>query len=86
MNEFIDGLWQLKLPNKWQGEHGEECATFYHSDGVGALQIATFQKDGPVDDEDLAALADSLPVTESRALRLGDFNLFGFNSPQLAGV
>lgn len=74
---FADDLWQLKLPNKWQGEPGEGCATFFHSDGVGALQIETFCKQGDVDDNDLRQLAgDLVQSRQTQPLRVGDFNGF----------
>lgn len=80
MEEFIDSAWKVKLPNKWQGEHSDECATFYHTDGVGALQITTFEKEREVQPEDLQMLAEELltPGIEISELRIGDFRGFSF--------
>ena len=75
---FETDVWTVKLPKKWEGEHGDECATFFHIDGVGALQIQSFVKESDVDDDDLYLLAGELltPGEELTELRVGDFNGF----------
>jgi hypothetical protein len=70
---FESAWWRTELPSGWVGELGEDCASLYHPEGVGALQVSAFRKDGGnVSDADLHEFAkdqyganlDWLPVEE----------------------
>jgi len=78
MTEFEDQLWKLQHPEAWWAEPSDECATFSHPDGIGALQIFTYQKEIEVERSDLDMLAeqeiaDGVAMTDCR---LGEFNGF----------
>ena len=57
MTKFHGSSWTIDLLPEWIGEHDEECSTIYHPNGVGALQISAYSKDGAVTDNDLEDLA-----------------------------
>lgn len=57
MNEFSGKSWRISLLPDWVGEHEEECSLVFHPNGVGALQISSYSKDGTVTEADLKGLA-----------------------------
>lgn len=81
VERYETAVWTLTLPKKWQAESDDECTTIYHQDGVGALQIETFQKEGEVLPADLQQLAEPELAggVEVSELRVGDFNGFTFS-------
>ena len=78
MSIFQGTSWIINLLPDWTGEHDEDCSTIYHPEGVGALQISAFSKDGKVTDEDLKDFAQDhieagAKLSESNS---GDFKGF----------
>lgn len=78
MSIFQETSWAINLLPEWIGEHDEDCSTIYHPEGVGALQISAFSKDGKVTDEDLKDFSKDhieagAKLSESN---LGDFKGF----------
>jgi hypothetical protein len=78
MTEFEDQLWKLQYPEAWWAEPSDECTTFSHPDGIGALQIFTYLKEGEVERADLESLAtqeieSGVVITDCR---LGEFHGF----------
>ena|SRR5258705_642967 len=58
-NEFTSSWWSIELPLGWSAEREESCTNIWSEDGVGALQISAYQRDGePVSDEDLYDFAE----------------------------
>lgn len=57
MSSFKGNCWEVELLPEWVGEHAEDCATIYHPDGVGALQISSYSKNDSVTEADLKDLA-----------------------------
>lgn len=78
MQDFEDQLWKVRLPETWWVEPSDDCTTMSHPDGIGALQIFTYQKEGEVERADL----DVLAAQEMAAgiimsdCRLGEFHGF----------
>lgn len=58
MKTHKDTHWSIDLPEPWEAEVEEECTTVTHNDSLGALQISSATKDGPVIDADLMELAE----------------------------
>lgn len=57
MKVFKSDGWSVELPEEWQQETDNNLYTFYHPNGVGALQVSGFTKDGAVTESDLKELA-----------------------------
>ncbi len=57
MSIFVGTNWKIELMPEWIGEDDEECATIYHPDGVGALQISSYTKEDEVTQDDLKEFA-----------------------------
>jgi len=53
MNKYVSTNWSLNLAEGWVSEFDDDCHTFYHPEGVGALQISAYTIETPVTDEDL---------------------------------
>lgn len=71
-NEFLEyssTYWKIKYPADWPVEKHDDTISFVADNGVGALQISAYLKDGKVTDDDLKELIedeippDSKPVT-----------------------
>ena len=57
--EYKSAWWSVELPDNWEAEQGEDCATFTSQRGVGALQISAYRRDAEiVTDEDLLDFAE----------------------------
>jgi len=57
MSKFAGNGWEILLEEGWESEIEEGMATFYHSNGFGALQISSYSKNIPVTEKDLKDLA-----------------------------
>ena len=58
-NEYKSSWWAVELPLDWSAEEKDGCVTLSAKQGVGALQISTYRRDGePVPDEDLYDFAE----------------------------
>lgn len=57
MNQFHGKSWRVNLLSGWAGEHEKECAVIFHPEGVGALQVSSYSKNGMVTQDDLKGLA-----------------------------
>ncbi|RBP68443.1 hypothetical protein [Marinobacter nauticus] len=78
MNQFDGPNWRINLLPEWVGEHEEDCSIVFHPEGVGALEISCYFKEGTVTEEDLRGLAQEhieagAKLTEASA---GDFKGF----------
>ncbi|MDF1725386.1 MAG: hypothetical protein P1U59_12760 [Alcanivorax sp.] len=78
MNQFDGPSWRINLLPEWVGEHEEDCSLVFHPEGVGALQISSYSKEGTVKEADLRGLAQEhieagAKLTEADA---GDFKGF----------
>ncbi|MBY6222762.1 hypothetical protein [Marinobacter nauticus] len=78
MNQFDGPNWRINLLPGWLGEHEEGCSIVFHPEGVGALEISSYSKEGMVTEEDLRGLAQEhieagAKLTETSA---GDFKGF----------
>ncbi len=78
MNHFYGRSWRISLLRGWIGEDEEACSLIYHPEGVGALQISSYTKDGTVTEVDLKDLAqDHLDAGARLApAKAGDFKGF----------
>ncbi|OEY67522.1 hypothetical protein [Marinobacter sp. X15-166B] len=78
MNQFYGKNWKIDLLPDWTGEHEEECSLVFHSEGIGALQISSYSKDGAVTDEDLKGLAQEHLEAGAKLIDVeaGDFKGF----------
>ena len=54
--------WSLELPDGWSHEFGDDCTTFERPQGVGAFQVSSYRRDGPVPDDDLREFAGDIPL------------------------
>ena len=45
-NEFTSAWWTIELPPDWSAEREESCTSIWSEDGVGAIQISSYQHDG----------------------------------------
>jgi hypothetical protein len=53
-NVYKSSWWSVELPSGWLGRDDDECVTFVHVDGVGALQISAYGSGNTeVTDDDL---------------------------------
>jgi hypothetical protein len=58
MNEFNSEWWSVRLPDDWQTEQDDTCASIFSESGVGALQVsAARNSNGPATDDDLRDFA-----------------------------
>lgn len=78
MNQFDGPSWRINLLPEWVVEHEEDCSLIFHPEGVGALQISSYSKEGNVTEADLKGLAQEhieagAKLTEADA---GDFEGF----------
>lgn len=78
MNQFDGSSWRINLLPEWVGEYEEDCSLVFHPEGVGALQISSYSKEGAVTEADLRGLAQEhieagAKLTEAHA---GDFKGF----------
>lgn len=53
MNKYKSTNWSIILDEGWESELNEECHTFFHPHGVGALQISAYTKGTTITDQDL---------------------------------
>lgn len=67
--------WAVQIPDTWHETPGDECVTLQARTFVGALQISSFAKGGPVTDDDLRDFAEEHLVAGARAaeVSLGEF-------------
>ncbi len=70
--------WKVDLPDLWQVENSEECASFFCEDGVGTLQISSYEIDLPATNADLLDLASEYIQNgaQTKETQLGDFRGF----------
>jgi hypothetical protein len=54
--------WSLEIPEGWRHEEDDSCTTFFHPQGLGALQISSYRKDQAVTDDDLREFAGDIPL------------------------
>lgn len=57
MKVFNSNGWSMELPEEWQQETDNNLYTFYHPNGVGALQVRRLTNNGAVTESDLEELA-----------------------------
>lgn len=65
--------WSLEVPEGWSHEFDDECTTFEHPQGVGAFQVSSYRKDGPITDDDLREFAGEIPLAAVSFGRLAGF-------------
>jgi hypothetical protein len=67
--------WSIQLSKNWESEVNEECYTFFHPEGYGALQISDYTKDTPITDEDIIDLVEfnEEEKLHLRKVKFGDF-------------
>ena len=75
---FQGKSWQVQLLPEWIGEHDEECSTIYHPNGVGALQISSYVKNGEVTESDLKNLAQGHIESGARLVEASSGEFHGF--------
>ena len=68
--------WTITIPDDWEVDQDEHCTTFYHPEGVGALQVSAAKKDsGSVTTDDLYdAAKEHLSVDVSTSTWSGWFS------------
>jgi hypothetical protein len=57
-NLVITQSWSATLPEGWSQSSDEECITLEGASPIGALQISSYTKDGPISEQDLAEFAE----------------------------
>lgn len=57
MNEYRTDLWTVNPPEHWEAYQEDDYTVIHDPDGVGALHISSFTKDGDVTRDDLEAFA-----------------------------
>lgn len=71
---FESTWWSVTVPPGWMAEQNEDCATFYHPAGVGALQISAARREtGSVPLQDLQELAAKAlpPAIRAKSVKVG---------------
>ena len=74
--KYKSAWWSVELPDNWEAEQDEDCATFTSERGVGALQISAYRRDDEiVTDEDLLDFAedDLVEGENSQSVSFGEF-------------
>ena len=78
VNTYQSKSWSIDLLKDWIIEEDEDVISIYKEDGVGALQISAYTKEGGITDEELKAISQD-NVSEKEQLthiQCGDF--FGY--------
>ena len=74
--EYKSSWWAVELPPGWSVEEEKDCVSLSAEQGVGALQISAYRRDGePVTDEDLCEFAED-ELSDGvipQAVAFGDF-------------
>jgi hypothetical protein len=70
--------WSIELPEGWTYASEAECSTFQATPPLGALQISSARKDGPIDESDLKefAIARLGGTAHLRAIEYGPWSGF----------
>ncbi len=84
--KYKSAWWSVELPDNWEAEQDEDCATFTSERGVGALQISAYRRDDEiVTDEDLLDFAED-KLVEGANLNSVSFGEFvGLKTSYFAG-
>ena len=80
MATFTSQSWQIDLADGWETEQSKHCITICHPDGVGALQISSFQKRGSISRDDLL---EATNLDENTQQHLGEKQWGEFQGFQL---
>lgn len=70
----------VEYPDNWIVKKCEECISFYAEDGVDALQISAYSKDGIVTLEDLKEFAENEVPKDANVASVFIGNYFGLQS------
>jgi len=72
---YDSAWWSMKIATGWHVRTDKECATFQQSPCIGAFQISSARKDGPISSGDLKAFAnEQMPHgTQLVEVSYGDF-------------
>ena len=74
--KYNSAWWSVELPDNWEAEQDEDCATFTSERGVGALQISAYRRDDEiVTHEDLLDFAQD-ELVEGANLNSVNFSEF----------
>ncbi len=76
VRRYESAWWSIAMPNGWQAESDESCATIASDNGVGALQLSAYQNEaGSITNDALSefVLEESLDAVHLTEVKRGDF-------------